>query len=242
MKKEKDIFGRGVWAFFQGKEAVEFIERDDGFIALSTGIPSYFAQFKDWPKIQKQAIKYVRGRVLDVGAGAGRVSFYLQQHNFNVVAMDSSPLAIKVCKMRGVKKTKILPIECIDNFKANSFDTIIMYGSNFSLFGNFKKAKRLLKTIHRITCPNALIITETNNPYNTKDPVHIAYHKSNKKKGRLAGQIRIRVRFKNSVGDWFDYLVVSKSEMKKILKNTGWKVKKFIDSDKSTYIAIIEKE
>ncbi len=242
VKKKNEVFGKGIWAFFQGEEAIEFIERDDGFIALSTVIPSYFAQFKDWPKIQKQAIKYAHGRVLDVGAGAGRVSLYLQKKNFNVAAIDNSGLAIKICKKRGVKQAKLLPIENISNFKPNIFDTIIMFGSNFSLFGNLKKAKRLLKSFHKITSPNALIIAETKDPHKTKDPVHLEYINSNKKKGKLPGQTRIRVRFKKYMGNWFEYLIVSKTEMKEILKDTGWKVKRFIDSDKSFYIAIIEKE
>ena len=242
MKEKKEVFGRGVWAFFQGEEAIEFLERDDGFIDLSAGIHSYFAQFKDWPKIQKQAIKYARGRVLDVGAGAGRVSLYLQEKDYNAVAIDNSPLAIRVCKKRGVTQATVLAIEKIDMFKPNSFDTIIMFGNNFSLFGNFKKAKRLLKVFHKISSPDALILAESNDPYKTKDPLHLAYHASNTRKGRMPGQIRIRVRFRNYIGDWFDYLIVSKTEMKEILKNTGWKVKRFIDSDKSGYISIIEKE
>ncbi len=242
MKKKKEVFGQGIWAFFKGEEATEVVERDDGFISPSTGIPSYFAEFKDWSKIQKQAIKYVHGRVLDVGAGAGRVSLYLQKKKFDVVAIDNSPLAIKICKKRGVKQAKILSIENIGNFKPNSFDTVIMFGSNFSLYGNLKKAKRLLKILHEITGPDALIIAETKDPHKTKEPAHLAYIKSNKRKGKLPGQIRIRVRFKKYIGDWFEYLIVSKNEMKEILKNTGWKVKKFIDSNKSFYVAIIEKE
>ncbi len=58
----------------------------------------------------------------------------------------------------------------------------------------------------------------------------------------MPGQLRIRVRFRKFIGDWFDYLLVSKKEMQEILKGTGWKVKKFIDSEKSIYIGIIEKE
>ncbi len=241
MKKKKEIFGQGLLAFFQHKEAIEFLERDDGFLALSGGIPSYFTQFKGWPKIEKQAIEYVQGRVLDVGAGAGRVSLYLQE-KFKVVAIDNSPLAVKICKKRGVKQVKVLAIEDIDKFKQNSFDTVIMFGNNFSLFGNFKKAKQLLKVFHTITGPHALIIAESNDPYKTKDPVHLAYQKSNQEKGKMPGQIRLRLRFKKDIGDWFDYLIVSKKEMKEILKNTGWKVKKFINSDNSCYIAIIQKE
>ena len=62
------------------------------------------------------------------------------------------------------------------------------------------------------------------------------------KRGRMAGQLKLRIRFEKCIGDWFDYLLVSKKEMQEILKDTGWKIKKFIRSGKSFYIAIIEKE
>ncbi|MBT5021445.1 class I SAM-dependent methyltransferase [Candidatus Woesearchaeota archaeon] len=242
MEPKKDAYGQEVWAFFQGKKSYEVIERDDGYIDFSGGAPTYFAEFKDWPKIQKQAIKYAKGKVLDVGAGAGRVSLYLQKKKIDVVAIDNSPLAIKVCKKRGVKHAKVLPIEKIGSFKPNSFDTILMFGNNFGLFGGFKKAKTLLKKFHKITNPHALIITENVDPFKTEDPVHLSYHKFNKKRGRMPGQLRIRIRFRNYIGDWFDYLIVSKKEMKEILKDTGWKVKKFIDAGDHIYSAIIEKE
>ena len=242
MDPKRDAYGQEVWAFFQGKKSFEVVERDDGFVDFSGGAPAYFAEFKDWPKIQKQAIKYAKGKVLDVGAGAGRVSLYLQKRGFDIVAIDNSPLAIQVCKKRGVKHAKVLPIEKIGTFKPNTFDTILMFGNNFGLFGSFNKAKTLLKKFHKITSPSALIITENVDPYKTEDPVHLQYHKLNKKRGRMPGQLRIRIRFRNYVGDWFDYLLVSKQEMKEILKNTGWKVKKFIDAGDYMYSAIIEKE
>lgn len=242
MEPKKDAYGQEVWAFFLGKKSFEVIERDDGFIDLSRGAPAYFAEFKDWPKIEKEAIKFAKGKILDIGAGAGRVSLYLQKNGYDVTAIDNSPLAIRVCKKRSVKHAKVLPIERIEKFKPNTFDSVIMFGNNFGLFGSFKKAKVLLKKLHKITSPSALILAESTDPYKTNDPAHLSYHKFNKKRGRMPGQLRIRVRFRNYTSDWFDYLLVSKNEMKEILKNTGWRVKKFIDSDNSIYIAIIEKE
>ena len=97
MKREKDAYGQLISAFFHGKESYEIVERDDGFAGLSGGAANYFAGFKNWPKIQKRAIKFASGRVLDIGAGAGRVSLYLQKRGFDVTAIDNSPLAIKVC-------------------------------------------------------------------------------------------------------------------------------------------------
>jgi len=57
----------------------------------------------------------------------------------------------------------------------------------------------------------------------------------------MGGQVRIRIRFRKYATKWFDYLMISKEEMEEILKGTGWKVKQFLDSEDSQYIAIIEK-
>jgi 2-polyprenyl-3-methyl-5-hydroxy-6-metoxy-1,4-benzoquinol methylase len=85
-------------------------------------------------------MEFVKGRVLDIGCGAGRHSLYLQKRGFDVLGIDSSPLAIKVCKLRGLKQAKVMSIEEL-NFKPNSFDSVITLGSNFGLFGSFEKAK-----------------------------------------------------------------------------------------------------
>jgi len=240
MKPEEDAYGQEIWAYYKGRESFEIIERDDGYISASTLPKLYFSEHEEWPLHEKGAMEFVKGRVLDVGCGAGRHSLYLQKKGFDVLGIDNSPLTIKVCKLRGLKKAKVMSIEDV-NFKPNSFDTIIMMGNNFGLFGSFKKARRLLKRFHKMTSENALIIAETRDPYKTDNPAHLEYHKFNKKRGRMSGQLRIRVRFGKYVTKWFDYLIVSKEEMEEILRGTGWKVKKFIDSEGSQYIAIIEK-
>lgn len=240
MKKCRDAYGQEVLAYHEGKESYEIVERDDGYIALSSGSPEYFAPFKRWPACQKKAVVFVKGRVLDVGAGAGRVSLYIQRRH-DVTAIDNSPLAIKVCKARGVKKAMVRPIEDIGKFRQDSFDTIVMFGNNFGLFGSYRKAKRLLRTMRRITSDDALIIAESNDPYKTANPIHLAYQARNRRRGRMSGQLRLRIRYEMCTGDWFDYLIVSRKEMKDILAGTGWKVRRFIDSGKSMYTAIIEK-
>ena len=245
MDLNKDAYGQEVWAFFLKKESYEVVERDDGFIGLSGGARAYFAAFKDWPKIENQGINLAKGNILDIGCGAGRVSLYLQGNGYNTTSIDNSPLAIRVCKKRGVKNALVVPIEKINKLKQKNVDTVIMFGNNFGLFGSFKKAKALLKKLNRITQPNALILAESNDIYTTDDPVHLSYHKFNERRGRMPGQLRIRIRFRQYVGDWFDYLLVSKDQMVDILKGTGWKIRTFIDSDKSDksiYIAVIEKE
>lgn len=242
MRPENDAYGQEIWAYFKRKAGFEIVERDDGYFDVSSGPKFYFSEFEDWPIHEKKAMEFVKGRVLDIGCGAGRHSLYLQRRGFDVIGIDTSPLAIKVCRLRGLKKARIMSIDEIDNFAPDSFDTILMLGNNFGLFGSPKKAKELLQKLYEITAPKALIIAESRDPYKTDNPAHLEYHEFNRKRGRMPGQLRIRIRFGKYVTDWFDYLIVSKDEMKQILEGTGWKIKKFIDSDDAQYIAIIQKQ
>ncbi len=129
----------------------------------------------------------------------------------------------------------------IDKFKPGSFDTILMLGNNFGLFGSAAGTSRILKKLSRITSPEARIIAGTRNPYLTTDPDHLQYHRMNKKRGRMAGQIRLRVRFGRIIGEWFDYLLVSPKEMEALLSNSGWQIERLIGSGEPSYFAIIRK-
>lgn len=241
MKNHQDAYGHQVYDFYTGKGGYEIVERDDGHFSISGGAPYYFAEYKNWRPHEKQGLKYARGRVLDIGCGAGRHALYLQKKGMAVVGVDQSPLAVKVCKLRGLKEAKVIPITQISP-KLGIFDTIIMLGNNFGLFGSYKRAKWLLKRFHRLTSPNAKIIAESRNPYATKNPFHLNYHKLNRSRGRMSGQLRIRIRYQSYATPWFDYLLVSPDEMKKILAGTGWQVNRFLKFKDASYIAIIEKD
>jgi SAM-dependent methyltransferase len=243
-KQFVDAYGEQLWSYYKtGEPRNEIIERDDGLLSLGQfGGKLYFSEYKDWQQLEKDAMKYARGRVLDVGCGAGRHSLYLQAKGLDVTGIDNSPLAIKICRQRGLKKARVMAFKDVGKFKPDSFDTVIMMGNNFGLFGSFKLAQTLLKKLHRLTSPDALIIAMTRDPYATNDPAHAGYHKLNRKRGRMGGQLRIRVRFKGVIGSWFDYLLVSKDELKTILKNTGWGVERYLDGYDGLYIMVLSKQ
>ena len=116
-----------------------------------------------------------------------------------------------------------------------------MFGHNFGLFGNYLKAKRLLKAMHRITSERGVILAESMNPYDTKDPAHLKYHQRNRRLGRMPGQTRMRIRFRTRIGRWLDYLFVSRDEMEAIVHGTGWTISRVIGDGGSSYVAILEK-
>jgi SAM-dependent methyltransferase len=241
LSAEEDTYGQEIMAFHQGRKVSEVVERDDGYIADAMSLSTYFSSYDDWDPMEQQAISFVQGRILDVGCGAGRHALYLQKQGFTVLGIDISPLAIEVCRQRGLKNAEVTSIEDVA-FPPDSFDTILMMGNNFGLFGNFEKARKLLNRFYTMTSEKALIITSSRDPYQTENPVHLQYHAHNMKNGRMGGQVRIRIRFGKNVGRWFNYLLVSQAEMTEILTNTGWKVKQFLKAEDPDYFAVIEKE
>jgi len=135
-----------------------------------------------------------------------------------------------------------MSIADIGRFKPNSFDTVIMMGNNFGLFGGYKEARARLRNLHRITSAKGLIIAESLDPYKTDDPVHRAYHRRNRRRRRMSGQVRMRIRHGTIVGNWFDYLLVSQEEMKAIVEGTGWQVASILGDSGPAYSALLRKE
>ena len=183
MKDHQDAYGYLVYDYLQGEDATEIVERDDGFIAVSGGPAVHFAPYKDWPSHQKRAMRFVRGRVLDAGCGAGRHPLHLQEKGLDVVGIDLSPLAVEVSKARGDRDARVMPITQVSSKELGKFDPILMMGTNFGLFGDFSKARRLLKRFDRIANARARIIGETRDPNDTTEQMHLEYHDLNRKKG-----------------------------------------------------------
>lgn len=247
MNPNNDAFGKHLLAQYEAKlkgepTVAEIVERDDNYVDYGSTAGMYFSDYEDWSEIEQQAVDQTKGRVVDIGCGAGRHSLYLQEKGFDITAIDNSAGAIEVCKLRGLEKVFVYSIDEIDKFEPNSFDTILMLGNNFGLFGDPENAKILLKKMHKITPPNAQIIAQTLNPYMTDDKAHLKYQKQNKKLGRMAGQIRLRVRYFQYIGEWFDYLFVSPEEMTGIIENSDWQIRELTHPENSTYFGVIEKK
>jgi SAM-dependent methyltransferase len=241
LKEHEDAYGRLLLAYLEGDTgAKEIAERDDGFVNAGLGPAQYFEPFRRWPAHQRRAMRFVRGRVLDVGAGAGRVALHLQERGHDVVAIDISPLAVEVCRRRGVRDARVCSFERIDA-RLGPLDTVVMWGNNFGLFGDAAKATRMLRRLHRLTNEGGRIVAESRNVYATDDPDHLAYQERNRRRGRMAGQLRLRIRHRTYATPWFDYLIVSQAEMEELVAGTGWQVARFLNGDAELYAAVIEK-
>ena len=214
------------------------VERDDGYVETEA-VAWYFSELRKWHPSERKALRFVRGRVLDIGCGAGRVALELQKRGHAVVGIDVSPLAIEICRRRGVNDVRRLPFTKIDS-SLGRFDTIVMFGNNFGLFENEKRARWLLRRLRGLTGADARIVAVSHDPYGTESPEHLAYHERNRARGRMPGQIRGRLRYRGETGPWFDYLMVSPTEMESIVEGTGWTLVRVL-RDEAFYTGIIER-
>ncbi|WP_229075401.1 bifunctional 2-polyprenyl-6-hydroxyphenol methylase/3-demethylubiquinol 3-O-methyltransferase UbiG [Actinoplanes sp. DH11] len=220
------------------RPVIEVIERDDGLI---NGAPAdhYLNEPGDWQAYDRRALRLCRGRVLDIGAGAGRVAIELQRRGIAVTGLDTSRGAIEVARARGLRDTVLATV---DEFAeaAVRYDTFLLLGNNLGLLESAERAPVMLAALARLAAPGARIVAQGSDPYGTRDPVHVAYHERNRQRGRLGGQLRLRLRYRELATEWFDYLNCSPAELTALLDGTGWHLKSIDQQDRPYYVAVME--
>jgi SAM-dependent methyltransferase len=224
LRNHEDAYGRLILDYLETGESIEIVERDGGFIDGSRYGPGYyFSPFRRWPKAERQALRLARGRVLDIGCGAGRVALHLQERGHDVVGIDVSPLAVEVSRRRGVRDVRELPVTRIGR-GLGRFDTIVMFGNNFGLMGSRRRAPWLLRRFKSIVNDGARILAES----------------VNRRRGRMGGQLRIRIRYHEYATPWFDYLLASPEEMAELAEAGGWRLSRVIDEGDVVYVGVLE--
>jgi SAM-dependent methyltransferase len=234
-----DAFGRALLDQFEGKNVTVIVERDDGLVDTEA-MAWYFSGPGKWHASERKALRYVRGRVLDVGCGAGRVALLLQERGHEVVAIDVSPDAVEICSRRGARDAQLLPFTRIDS-SLGRFDTIVLFGNNFGLLSNPRRARWLLRRLKSLTSEDARILAGCHDPHAADDAVNRSYHGRNRRRGRMAGEARFRVRYGAEATPWFDWLLVSPEEMEEIVAGTGWELRHVLH-DEANFVGVIERD
>ncbi len=243
MAKGTDVFGHALRDWARGGTDPEIFKRDDGFTETGVGHQLYIAGFSRWLPSERQAIRYARGRVVDVGCAAGRVPLYLQGRGYDVVGLDTSPLAVRTARARGVTEAWCLSAHHLTP-RIDSFDTVVLFGNNFGIFGTPDRLRRVLTSWARRTPPGARILAQSTNPYCGGVPALTrSYYFRNRDRGRMPGQVRLRIRYRSDVGPWFSWLFVSRREMRTLVRGTGWHQSHIVGGPPSEpYVAVLEKD
>jgi len=221
---EGDAFGAALLSHLEhGDDGFHMIERDDGFVEVASA-SVYFGDIDAWSAGESQAIEMATGRVLDVGAGAGRLTLYLQERGIDATALDVSAGAIEVCRRRGVRQVWHGTLEDLAASSPERFDTFAFFGNNLGMIGSTEAAAGWFEALRRLANPGARVIGTTLDPYVTKDPDHLRYHEWNRRRGRMPGHLTVRLRYRAQATPWFDLLWVSIDELRAIVEPLGWEM------------------
>jgi SAM-dependent methyltransferase len=188
-------------------------------------IATYFRGEDDMPDLEWMALQECRGKVLDIGAGAGSHSLLLQEWGFEVTAIDISPLAVKVMTDRGIKQV----LEG-DIFKYNDtrFDTLLLLMNGIGLAGTLTGLKQLLTHLKTLLNPGGQILFDSSDIaylYEGKLPAEGYY-----------GEITYQYTYKKIGTDWFNWLYIDEKTLEQVVAELGFKMNVLIEDEFGQYL------
>ena len=111
LSADKDPMGAAILDFQKHGKAARLRVLSSMFEEDEMPVTHLFRSVPEMPLLEQKALQLAKGRVLDIGAGAGCHTLALQEKGLEVKAIDISPLSCEAMKLRGVKDA-----ECINLF------------------------------------------------------------------------------------------------------------------------------
>lgn len=111
------------------------------------------------PDLEQTALKHCRGKVLDVGCGAGSHSLYLQQEKkIQVIPIDISKKAVEICKLRGLENAIFHDFFKLENEK---FDTILLLMNGSGIIGKLQNLTLFFEKLKSLLAPNGRVLIDS---------------------------------------------------------------------------------
>lgn len=161
-----------------------------------------FRTFNQMPRLEQKALSMAKGRVLDIGAGAGCHALALQERGLEVKAIDISPLSCEVMKERGVKDA-----ECVNLFNPQlqgKYDTLLLLMNGTGIAGKLNRLSMLLNRLKELLAEGGQILIDSSDLkyiYENEDgsmdiDLNAPYY----------GEVDYQMQYKNVKGEPFDWL------------------------------------
>lgn len=156
----KDLFGTAILDYQINNSPADLITETTISEEDEMSVAYLFRDFSGMPIIEQKALLLAKGKVLDVGCGAGSHSLFLQnEKKLAVSAIDISEKAIKACKLRGVSNAKVEDILLFET--SEKFDTIILLMNGTGIFGKLENVSKYLQKLKSLLAENGQILIDS---------------------------------------------------------------------------------
>jgi SAM-dependent methyltransferase len=155
----KDLFGKAILDFQTNNSPEDLITETTISEEDEMSVAYLFRSYDEMPQMEQKALQLAKGRVLDVGCGAGSHSLTLQNdRNLDVTSIDISANAIQACTLRGLKKAKVQDVMTLENEK---FDTILLLMNGAGMCGRLKNIPNFLLKLKSLLNPGGQILLDS---------------------------------------------------------------------------------
>ena len=225
-----------LWDTFQGDMSVKLIvQRDDG-LESDLDMDVFFRDKSRFLMIETKALDLCRGKVLDVGAGAGVHSLELQNRGRDIWSIDLAPHAVEIMNARGVRHAQLANIF---DFFTGGFDTILMLMHGIGMVGTLNGLDKFLAHAKHLLKSDGIIVLDSLDVRLTEEVVHLNYQEANRKAGRYFGEIRFRFEYKGRTGDYFSWLHVDPVTLQSHAFQQGWESRVIHQEPDGDYLACL---
>ncbi|MFT3795190.1 class I SAM-dependent methyltransferase [Flavobacterium sp.] len=154
----KDLFGQAILDYQTNNDPQDLVTETNISEADEMSVAYLFRSFAEMPKIEQKALQLSKGKVLDVGCGAGSHSLYLQdERQLDVAAIDISAKAVEACRLRGLNNVQHTNLMDFDG----TFDTILLLMNGTGIFGKLKNTSAYLQKLKSLLAQNGQILVDS---------------------------------------------------------------------------------
>lgn len=228
----KDLFGQAILDYQTQNTPEDLVTETNISEADEMSVAYLFRTYQEMPKIEKKALKLAKGKILDVGCGAGSHSLYLQQKGFEVTAIDISPNAIKASQLRGVKDARVQHLLELEN---EQFDTILLLMNGTGIFGTLAETSKYLQKLKSLLTPNGQILLDSSD---------IIYMFDQDEDGAYMvpadgyyGELTFNVSYKGQTEDAFPWLYLDYNTLQNAAHANGLQCELLLEGNHFDYLA-----
>ncbi|TDN37215.1 methyltransferase [Hymenobacter sp. UV11] len=195
----------------------------------------FFRTLLAMPELERQALDECRGRVLDLGAGAGCHSLELQSRNFtDVRAVDHSAGAVQVMQARGVRQVAQHDIMAPRSADERPYDTILLLMNGLGLAGTLEGLDKFLVHARSLLAPGGQILgTSSDISYLYEDEEGALVFNLN---GPYYGEVSYTFQYKGQAGEPFPWLFIDASLLEDAARQAGYEVDFLGDDENGQYL------